>query len=210
VEVWRFSAATSLLCATALAALVCCVSPSIAAAKTCSEYRSQAEAQRAADTRDGDGDGIYCEALPCPCSTANAGEGSPTPPSGGHRSACKRPSSVEVLWFSARRYPHIRRHVLRALRRGWPRTLVLDRPGASARRNRLLRGIPTRPGFDRDEYPPAIARGVGPGLTRGVAPVGWLADVEYVPSRENRSQGAVLGHDLHPFCDGARFRYAFY
>lgn len=37
------------------------------AAATCSDYDTQAEAQRAADTRDADGDGIYCEALPCPC-----------------------------------------------------------------------------------------------------------------------------------------------
>src|SRR3954454_2847872 len=38
-----------------------------AAAATCDDYANQAEAQRAADTRDPDGDGIYCESLPCPC-----------------------------------------------------------------------------------------------------------------------------------------------
>jgi hypothetical protein len=37
------------------------------AAATCSDYSNQADAQRAADTRDADGDGIYCESLPCPC-----------------------------------------------------------------------------------------------------------------------------------------------
>ena len=37
------------------------------AAATCADYANQAEAQRAADTRDPDGDGIYCESLPCPC-----------------------------------------------------------------------------------------------------------------------------------------------
>jgi len=41
--------------------------PTAQAAATCADYDSQAEAQRAADTRDADGDGIYCEALPCPC-----------------------------------------------------------------------------------------------------------------------------------------------
>ena len=35
-----------------------------AAAATCADYDTQAEAQRAADTRDGDGDGRYCESLP--------------------------------------------------------------------------------------------------------------------------------------------------
>ena len=42
----------------------------------CAEYDNQAQAQRAADTRDGDGDGIYCEDLPCPCSTGSGGGGS--------------------------------------------------------------------------------------------------------------------------------------
>src|SRR3954465_7481103 len=41
--------------------------PSGAWAATCADYTNQADAQRAADTRDGDGDGIYCEDLPCPC-----------------------------------------------------------------------------------------------------------------------------------------------
>lgn len=41
--------------------------PESASAATCSDFANQAEAQRAANTRDADGDGIYCEALPCPC-----------------------------------------------------------------------------------------------------------------------------------------------
>lgn len=41
--------------------------PASASAATCSSYDNQADAQRAADTRDADGDGVYCEALPCPC-----------------------------------------------------------------------------------------------------------------------------------------------
>ena len=52
----------------ALVALVALAVPAAAhadrpiarAAATCDDYSTQAEAQRAADTRDGDGDGIYC------------------------------------------------------------------------------------------------------------------------------------------------------
>jgi micrococcal nuclease len=52
----------------ALAAVLAALAlPTSASAATCDEYSTQAEAQRAADTRDGDGDGIYCEDLPCPC-----------------------------------------------------------------------------------------------------------------------------------------------
>lgn len=52
-----------------------------AEAATCSDYSSQAAAQREADTRDADGDGIYCEALPCPCLKPGDGgsDRAPTP-----------------------------------------------------------------------------------------------------------------------------------
>jgi len=75
--------------------------------------------------------------------------------------------------FSKTRYPNIRRHFLRAVRKGWAAVLVLNRPGAAARRDRLLESIPTRMGYDRDEYPPAVGRGRGRGLTRGSHPLGW-------------------------------------
>src|SRR3954447_7188372 len=176
------------------------VLPSTASAATCSDYPNQAAAQRAHDTRDPDHDGIYCESLPCPCSS---GSGTPT-------RTCTKPRGVANVTFSATKYPNIRRHFLGALRRGWPRMLVLNRRGADARRERLLSGYPTRPGYDRDEYPPADGRGRGRGLTRGTHPRGWRADVRYVPSAENRSHGSTLGLKLRRFCDGTRFRYVFY
>ena len=86
---------------------------------------------------------------------------------------------------------------------------MLNRPGADARRDRLLDNYPTREGRDRDEYPPAVGRGNGKGLERGRNPRGWKADVRYVPSSENRSHGALLGAKLRRFCDGTRFRYVF-
>jgi hypothetical protein len=69
---------------------------------------------------------------------------------------CVTPAAVQRIVFSARKYPNVRRHFRSAVRRGWPRRLVLNRRGADARRERLLRDIPTRDGFDRDEYPPAV------------------------------------------------------
>ena len=71
----------------------------------------------------------------------------------------------------------------------------------------------TRAGFDRDEYPAAVGRGRANGkqrgLVRGINPLGWLADVEYVPRGENRSHGSSLGAKLRRLCDGTRFRYLF-
>jgi hypothetical protein len=149
---------------------------------------------------------IYCEDLPCPCSTEAGGGGGRAP---GARESCTKPNGVQRLVFRASTYPNIRRHFRGALRRGWPRRLVLNRPGADARRDRLLEDYPTRQGQDRDEYPPAVGRGNGKGLERGRNPRGWKADVRYVPSSENRSHGASLGAKLQDLCDGTRFRYIF-
>ncbi|MGH2716609.1 MAG: NucA/NucB deoxyribonuclease domain-containing protein [Thermoleophilaceae bacterium] len=127
----------------------------------------------------------------------------------GAGESCTKPERVQRLVFTASKYPNIRRHFRGALRRGWPRRLVVNRPGADARRDRLLEHYPTRDGHDRDEYPPAVGRGNGKGLERGRNPRGWRADVRYVPSSENRSHGATLGAMLQDFCDGTRFRYVF-
>src|SRR4051794_3001944 len=182
------------------------------ASTVCADHSNQASAQRAADTVDGDGDGIYCESLPCPCLKPGVAAPHPTPPppERGGPSDCTRPHGVQPISFSGTKYPNIKRHTERAIRKGWPSVLVLNRSGADARRNRLLSAWPTRAGEDRDEYPPAVGRGRGPGLTKGSSPRGWKADVAYVPSAENRSHGSRMGIKLRRFCDGTRFKYIFY
>ena len=188
-----------------------------ASAATCADYSNQAAAQRAMDTRDADGDGIYCESLPCPClkpGEDTGGAGNPTPaPAPKPKASCTRPAGVQRIVFSRAKYPNIRRHYIWAVGKGWPRVMVINRKGADARRDRLLEDIPTRAGFDRDEYPAAVGRGRPNGdqrgLVRGTNPIGWMADVAYVPSSENRSHGSSLGAKLRGFCDGTRFQYAF-
>src|SRR3954469_9613377 len=132
--------------------------PIAQASAVCANYPSQAAAQRAADTVDGDGDGIYCESLPCPCSEPGAAAPDPTPfrPESGGPSGCIRPRGVQPISFSGTKYPNIERHTERAIRKGWPSVLVLNRGGAAPRRNRLLESWSTHPGVDRDEYPPAV------------------------------------------------------
>ena len=84
------------------------------------------------------------------------------------------------------------------MRAGWPRVLTLNREGADRRRDRLLTGIATRAGMDRDEYPPAVGARVR-ARRRGVRPV--LGE----PLAR-----LVLGLKLRRYCDGTRFRYVFY
>lgn len=204
---------TTLLALAAVIAVL--VLPSSASAATCSAYSTQAEAQRAADTRDADGDGIYCESLPCPCLKPRRSSPPPAPPATKPRVSCSRPSIVQRLRFSASKYRNIKRHTELAIAKGWPRILVLNRPGADERRDRLLEesGLAPRADEDRDEYPPAVGRGRAngnqKGLVRGINPIGWMASVMYVPDRENQSHGSSLGAKLRRFCNGTRFRYVF-
>jgi hypothetical protein len=186
--------------------------PVARAASVCADYPNQAAAQRARDTRDPDHDGVYCEDLPCPClkpGLGGSGGGSGSAPA-HHSPSCTKPKGVQPISFSFTKYPNIRRHAERAIRKGWPSVLVVNRAGEDARRDRLLSSWPTRSGYDRDEYPPAVGRGRGNGLMRGSDPRGWKADVAYVPSSENRSHGSVVGIKLRRFCNGTKFRYIFY
>jgi hypothetical protein len=125
------------------------------------------------------------------------------------KTSCIKPKSVQNITLSSTKYPTIRQHCLKALRKGWPRILVVNRPGADARRDRLLDDVPTRDRYDRDEYPPAVGRGKGFHI-RGINPRGWMADVAYVPSSENRSHGSTMGIKLRRFCNGTNLRYVFY
>jgi hypothetical protein len=190
------------LIAPAFAVLALAIEP--AGAATCADYADQASAQRAGDTRDADGDGIYCESNPCPCATAPADAPTENPksprdaPPAEPKPDCLTTGRVQPIGFSRTKYPNIRRHFRDAVARGAPRVLRLRRAGADRRRDRLLAAFPTRPGMDRDEYPPAIGRRT------------WRASVAHVPSSENRSHGATLGIKLRRFCDGTRFKYVFY
>lgn len=152
----------------------------------CGAYGDRRAAQRAWERAgtpagaDGDGDGRVCEAL---------GHGH------AERRSCRRLRAVLVVVISRSRYPYTADHVVDAVAGGEPAILHIDRAGADANRDASLRGIPTRPGYDRDEYPPAVSREGGSG-----------ADVRYVPSSDNRGAGTVMGERLSPYCDGQRFR----
>jgi hypothetical protein len=111
---------------------------------------------------------------------------------------CTVVAGVVRIGLSATRYPAVREHWDAAIARGRPRILTVNRDGASARRRALLRGIATRPGHDRDEYPMAMARAEDD------------ADVALVPSAQNRGAGSVQGLKLRRYCSGQRFEITWY
>ena len=170
-----------------------------ASAATCSQYDTQADAQRAGDTRDADGDGVYCESLPCPCLKPGQGGGggsNPAPaPTPTPKPSCKRVDREIKVKLPAEKYPNLTDHIRDAIKAGQPRHLTIDRPGAKKNRQQALEGIPTKKGFQRDEYPPSVSAQGGTG-----------ADVRLIPSSENSSSGASMGQQLRPYCNKQRFR----
>jgi hypothetical protein len=95
--------------------------------------------------------------------------------------------------ISRSRSPLSAKHIEDAQAMGFPSTLTLDRPGAAGRRAASLRGIPTMPGHDRDEYPPAV-----------FAENGGAASVRYVPLSDNRSAGRQILTGITGAPDGCR------
>ena len=110
------------------------------------------------------------------------------------QSACLRVSKLIVIDLDNVKHRNIIDHALDARRSGHPRILHIARHEQRANRRASLRAIPTRRGFDRDEYPPAMSDEGGKG-----------ADVRYIKSSENRSAGSLMGLQLRRYCNGQRF-----
>ena len=73
--------------------------------------------------------------------------------------------------------------------------LHIDRKHADEHRAESTDDLPTKRGYDRDEYPPAMSREGGES-----------ADVRHVKSRENRAAGASMGGQFRGYCNGQAFR----
>jgi hypothetical protein len=107
-----------------------------AAATACDDYANQAEAQRAKDTSRGRRRHLLrVIALPMPaarsarrgCDDLPADE----PDSSG---SCTKPKGIQRLVFDKDKYPNIHKHFRIAVRKGWPRRLIVNRPGGDTPR----------------------------------------------------------------------------
>jgi YD repeat-containing protein len=98
-----------------------------------------------------------------------------------------------VVCISRSRYGELADHYSDAIAAGQPRLLTTGYSGAVRRRHDSLSGIPTKLGFDRDEYPFAMTLQGGSG-----------ASVRYLDPSLNRAVGSYVRNQL-PDRDGYRF-----
>jgi len=111
------------------------------------------------------------------------------------RVAAVEASTPTTIRLPAARYPESAEHVRNAQLSGQPAVLNVDRLGAPGQRRESLRGVPTRAGSDRDEYPPAMFLQGGRG-----------ASVRYVNPSDNRGAGSCIGAQCRGLTDGAKVR----
>lgn len=101
-----------------------------------------------------------------------------------------------LVYFPADKYPQTAAHIASAILSGKSAICTIDRDGADANREASLAGIPTREGYDRDEWPMAMCEEGGAG-----------ASVAYVESSDNRGAGAWVGNALEKYPDGTRVKF---
>lgn len=90
------------------------------------------------------------------------------------------PSEVVKLKFPADRYPETAKHIQKAIRKGESAICTINRKDAEENRKASLKGVPTKKGYDRDEWPMAMCAEGGAG-----------AHIEYITPSDNR--GAEAG-----------------
>ncbi|RAV01741.1 NucA/NucB deoxyribonuclease domain-containing protein [Paenibacillus sp. YN15] len=101
-----------------------------------------------------------------------------------------------TLHFPADRYPETARHIKEAIAAGESSICTLDRNGAEENRKESLKGIPTKTGYDRDEWPMAMCAEGGAG-----------ADIQYIDPSDNRGAGSWVSNQLEQYPDGTRVQF---
>jgi len=110
-----------------------------------------------------------------------------------HKSTAAATNYDVVIHFPVDKYPETAAHIKAAIEKGESAICTIDRKGADANRDKSLSGIPTKEGFDRDEWPMAMCEEGGEG-----------ADIEYVTPSDNRGAGSYISNQLRSYTDGTR------
>ncbi len=104
---------------------------------------------------------------------------------------------TKTLSLSKSKYPESVSHILDAINAGKPSILTVDKDkaGIKARRAQSLRGVKTKPGLDRDEYPQAMFKEGGDG-----------ASVRHINPSDNRGSGACIGAQCRNLPNGTKVK----
>nr|WP_309868729.1 NucA/NucB deoxyribonuclease domain-containing protein [Desmospora profundinema] len=111
--------------------------------------------------------------------------------------ATETPEAYDLtLTFPTDRYPETASHIADAISKGHSEVCTIDRDGSDRRRELSLANIPTKSGFDRDEWPMAMCEEGGEG-----------ASVRYIDPSDNRGAGSWVGNQLREHPDGTRVKF---
>ncbi|MEC1345784.1 NucA/NucB deoxyribonuclease domain-containing protein [Bacillus haynesii] len=99
----------------------------------------------------------------------------------------------EVLIFPSERYPETGAHIRKAIKKGHSEICTIDRDGADERRKDSLKDVPSKSGYDRDEWPMAMCEEGGTG-----------ASVDYISPSDNRGAGSWVGNQVSDYPDGTK------
>lgn len=100
-----------------------------------------------------------------------------------------------ILNFSSDRFPETAAHIKAAIEHGKSSICTIDRKGAEANRKESLKGVPTKPNLDRDEFPMAMCAEGGKG-----------ADIMYISPSDNRGAGSWVSNQLEKYPDGTQVK----
>lgn len=101
----------------------------------------------------------------------------------------------QVLEFPSSKYPETGAHIKEAIEKGKTDICTIDRKGAADRRKQSLANVPTKKGYDRDEFPMAVCAEGGTG-----------ADIKYIKPSDNRGAGSYVGNKLEKLPDGTQVK----
>ncbi|GAA3405742.1 NucA/NucB deoxyribonuclease domain-containing protein [Paenibacillus hodogayensis] len=102
-------------------------------------------------------------------------------------------TAAYTIVFPADRFPETAAHIQSAIQKGHSSICTIDRKGAESNRRESLKGVPTKPNFDRDEFPMAMCAEGGKG-----------ADIAYVKPSDNRGAGSWVSNQLEKYPDGTK------
>lgn len=102
---------------------------------------------------------------------------------------------AQVIDFPSNKYPETAAHIKDAIANGKTDICTIDRDGAAERRKQSLANVPTKKGYDRDEYPMAMCLEGGKG-----------ASVRHIKPADNRGAGSYIGNKVEKLQDGAKVK----